>query len=113
VAKALCKPALSIQVHSVWPMVAPPDSLARRNMKDEAAEVVPKRKWYDYKSTSFWRFIAILCVGGLSIVGGAYRFFDRDHYIAISIGVIAFIALLFNAFHDSLIKFARLSHCRL
>jgi hypothetical protein len=53
VGKVLCKTALSFQVHSVWPMVAPPDSLARRNMKDEAAEVVPKRKWYDYKSTSF------------------------------------------------------------
>ena len=73
-------------------------------MKDEATKVVPKGKWYDYKSTRFWRFIAILCVGGLSVVGGAYRFFDRNHYIAISIGVIVLVALLFNAFHDRLIK---------
>jgi hypothetical protein len=64
-----------------------------------------KRKWYDYQPSSFLRFIAILCIGGSSILSAALRVSQYSHYIAIVFGYITVVALLYNTFHDRLISF--------
>jgi hypothetical protein len=51
-----------------------------------------------------WRFIAVLCVSGLSIVSSARWIFGYNHYIAILIGFVAFLASLYTAYHDDIIS---------
>jgi hypothetical protein len=50
------------------------------------------------------RFIAVLCVSGLSIVSSARWLFGYNHYIAILIGFVAFLASLYTAYHDDIIS---------
>jgi hypothetical protein len=57
------------------------------------------------KSVNFKRLMALLCIGVLSIVADSYWIFERHHLVAIIIGLVACVALLYGAFHDAVISY--------
>jgi hypothetical protein len=62
------------------------------------------KKWYDYRPTKTGRIISYLTLYGLFVIADAYEFFDRHHYFSIFAGLVATVALFYEAFYDEIIN---------
>jgi hypothetical protein len=71
-------------------------------MKDKATNVI-EEKLRKHKPSNFWRIIAVLCLGVSSIIADAYWIFEHHHYLAIVVGLVVFVGLLYQTLHDEVI----------
>ena len=73
------------------------------SIADHDSEHQPKKKCYDYKPTKVFRLVALVIVYGASILAGAYGFFGHHRYLAVLVGLIATIGMLYGMFHEGII----------